>query len=278
MGALHAGHASLIQAAAQQRDQQQHRACRKVIVSIFVNPAQFAPSEDFDCYPRDLAADYALAVENGADYIFAPDVREIYPHYPQLLLPDQQQLRPSLVARRWEGQARPGHFEGVVTVVKRLFDLVKPDHAYFGEKDFQQLRVIEDMTAQLQLPTKIVRCHTVRDATGLALSSRNRHLSAAEKNAATSIPRALHAVGDAVRAATETLAVAPLLQAARMLLDDSISVDYLAIVDQHSLEPLTQLTVTNDAATEAAIDPKTGARIMFAGQLGSVRLLDNLPL
>ncbi|MCL2526460.1 MAG: pantoate--beta-alanine ligase [Coriobacteriia bacterium] len=276
MGALHAGHLSLIQTAAAQ--------CDEVVVSIFVNPAQFGPGEDFEQYPRSLDADADAARAAGANYIYAPAVTDIYPNYPELTVPQQAgessvvtphlmrglaldlDLNPGPLAADWEGAVRPGHFDGVVKVVKRLFDLVQPDRAYFGEKDFQQLRVIEDMVDRLQLPVEIVRCPTQRDTRGLALSSRNQYLSAAEYETALTISAALSAARNTVLGGESS--AEPILDAARAQLDPSIALDYLAIVDEQTLKPVAGV----DALRHQC------ARIIFAGRVGTTRLIDNQPL
>jgi len=241
MGALHAGHLSLIRKAVQD--------CDEVVVSIFVNPAQFGEGEDFERYPRSLEADREAALAAGANYVYAPVQTDIYPNYPQFDIPGEPfdaALIPGPLAVRWEGEKRPGHFEGVTAVVKRLFDLIQPDKAYFGEKDFQQLRVIESMVKQLALPVEIVRCPILRDEAGLALSSRNRYLSDTDYQQALTIPRAL-AAGD------------------QSLLSNSIVLDYFAEVDAETLEP-------------ALVPGKKGNLRIFAGTLGTTRLIDNCPV
>ena len=259
MGALHKGHLSLIEEAAQ--------TCDKVVVSIFVNPAQFAPCEDFERYPRTLDDDVAAARAAGATHIYAPTIEEVYPNYPDIeplrdsdgQLADIKQVLGTL-ATRWEGEVRPGHFEGVVAVVKRLFDLVQPDYAYFGEKDYQQLRIIENMVQQLKLPTKIVRCQTVRDDKGLALSSRNRYLSEEEYQIALTIPAALKTAAiDRGDGSPDTF-----LKSAATTLDENIRIDYFVAVDGQTLEPLQEINSSPDI------------RILFAGYVGSTRLIDNV--
>ncbi len=179
MGALHDGHLSLVDTA--------RRGTRAVVVSIFVNPTQFGPHEDFAAYPRDEARDAALLEARAVDAVFAPPVPEMYPPG------DETRVRPGKIASGLEGAARPGHFEGVCTVVAKLFAIVQPDVAYFGQKDFQQLRVMQTMTRDLRLPVRIQPCPTVRDADGLAVSSRNRYLDAEERLAATALSRGLFA-------------------------------------------------------------------------------------
>ena len=253
MGALHEGHLSLIRSAVAN--------CDKVVVSIFVNPTQFAPGEDFERYPRTLDDDIKAARAVGATHIYAPSIEEIYPSYPDLEAlrdssgqPVDMQLVFGTLTARWEGELRPGHFEGVVAVVKRLFDLVQPDYAYFGEKDYQQLRIIENMVQQLKLPVKIVRCETVRDENGLALSSRNRYLSEAEYATALKIPLVLTAAAAASEAGQNFAST----------LDSDIRVDYLVAVDGQTLEPL-----------EKGYD-SADIRILFAGYVGTTRLIDNV--
>jgi len=263
MGALHAGHASLIEAAATE--------CDEVAVSIFVNPAQFGEGEDFERYPRSLEKDYELAHAAGAQYIWTPTVEKIYPNYPEISLSGDKtgdKTASGPLAHRWEGEHRPGHFTGVVAVVKRLFDLIQPDKAYFGEKDFQQLRIIEDMTQRLSLPVEIVRCLTVRDKNGLALSSRNRYLSAEELSIAQSIPRALNVA--CVAASGGEKDPTSLLSAAKTELDSRIQLDYLSIVDEADLTILESL----DCKDRTSVKP----RIIFAGRINATRLIDNMPL
>src|SRR5213594_4593022 len=179
MGALHSGHASLIERAVREND--------AAVVSIFVNPTQFGPREDFAGYPRDEVTDVALCERLGVAMIFAPSVAEIYPEG------DATHVQPGPIADRLEGAARPGHFLGVATVVTKLFAIVRPDVAYFGQKDFQQLRVVQNLARDLHLGVRVVGCPTVRDADGLALSSRNAYLSADERRAALALPRGLFA-------------------------------------------------------------------------------------
>jgi pantoate--beta-alanine ligase len=179
MGSFHEGHLSLFRAAREEND--------TVVASLFVNPAQFAPGEDLDRYPRDEERDAALAASEGVDVLFAPDADEIYPPGFQTWV-DVEKLGSIL-----EGEHRPGHFRGVATVCLKLFNLVRPDRAYFGQKDAQQAAVIRRMVGDLAVPVEIRVCPTVRDADGLALSSRNAYLSPEEREAALALPRALRA-------------------------------------------------------------------------------------
>ena len=242
MGALHAGHAALIRAA--------RAECATVAVSIYVNPTQFAAAADLAAYPRTLDADAALAEVSGADLLFHPSDAEIYP-------PDEvvQPVDPGPLALRLEGAARPGHFAGVATVVSRLFDLVQPDRAYFGEKDAQQLRVVEWITARRTSEPRISirRVPTVRDTDGLALSSRNARLSPAGRTAAAAIPRALNAARDVLARGTST--VAQVRAAALHLLSQhpELTLDYLDLADPLTLEALPESATVNEALLTIAV-------------------------
>ena len=251
MGALHDGHAALIRAA--------RAECATVIVSIYVNPTQFTVAADLAAYPRTLDADAALAELNGADLLFHPSDAEIYP-------PDEavQPVDPGPLALRLEGASRPGHFAGVATVVSRLFDLVQPDRAYFGEKDAQQLRVVEWITARRTSapPINIRRVPTVRDADGLALSSRNARLSPAGRTAAAVIPRALDAARDAL--ASSAMSAAEVRSAALNVLSQhsELTLEYLDLAD-----PLTLAELPADAEIGNAL-------MTIAVTVDGVRLLD----
>lgn len=246
MGALHAGHMALVHAAAT------HRA--GIVTSIFVNPLQFSPTEDLSRYPRDEAGDLAQLEAAGCHLVWLPDVATMYP-------PDEATtIEVSGPALRWEGDARPGHFRGVATVCAKLFGQVRPDRAYFGEKDWQQLQVVTRMAADLLLPLEIIGVPTVREADGLALSSRNRFLTAAERPVAGRLNAVLR--GAAERLAGGVDAGPVLAQAGAHLARDGFSVDYVALVDGPSL---TSLQVA-----------RAPSRLIAAARLGSVRLLDNL--
>jgi len=246
MGALHAGHLSLISRSASENP--------LTVVSVFVNPTQFTDPEDLACYPRDLMRDIELAGNSGADLIFAPEVESVYP--PGF----DTTVEVGHLSQRWEGAFRPGHLKAVSTVVTILLNLAQPARAYFGEKDFQQLQVIRRMHHDLALPGEIIGCPTVRDMDGLALSSRNVRLSGEERERARSLPRAIAAVTAAVaRGETDVdrLEVAALAE-----LDGAgVEVDYLALVDGSSLEPLQALS--------------HGARLLIAAHVGEIRLIDN---
>lgn len=247
MGALHKGHASLIQAAKAQ--------CSPVVVSIFVNPKQFGPSEDFQKYPRTLESDRALLEGLGVDYLFAPPAEEIYPQGFRTLVNVEG------FSNRLEGRSRPGHFQGVATVVLKLFEIVQPRFAYFGRKDAQQCRIIRQMAADLNLDTEIVVSPIVRESDGLALSSRNAYLSADDRRAATVLHRSLEAVKAEIGAGQRD--AAHLIATARHLLDSEpgVKTDYVEIVDEKSLEPVTVL--------------RNSCLVLIAAQVGKTRLIDN---
>jgi pantoate--beta-alanine ligase len=247
MGALHKGHASLIQAAKAQ--------CSPVVVSIFVNPKQFGPTEDFQKYPRTLESDRALLESLGVDYLFAPPAEEIYPKSFRTLVNVEG------LSNRLEGRSRPGHFQGVATVVLKLFEIVQPRFAYFGRKDAQQCRIIQQMAADLNLDTEIVVSPIVREPDGLALSSRNAYLSPDDRRAATALHRALEAMKAEIGAGQRD--AAHLIAVARHLLntEPGVKTDYVEIVDAESLEPVTLL--------------RNRCLVLIAAQVGKTRLIDN---
>jgi pantoate--beta-alanine ligase len=241
MGALHAGHLALLAAAPVES---------AVVASIFVNPTQFGPHEDLSVYPRDEAGDLAKLEAAGCDLAWLPNVATMYPP------DDATTVEVRGPAERWEGAVRPGHFRGVATVVTRLFGQVRPDSACFGEKDWQQLQVVKRMVADLPLPVRIVGVPTVREPDGLAMSSRNRFLTAAERALAPTLQRVLQQT--AARAASP----AALDDARAALGSAGFAADYLALVDGPSLAPIDV--------------PRPGARLIAAARLGAVRLLDNI--
>ena len=246
MGALHDGHVQLIKHARPLGD--------TLVASIFVNPTQFAPGEDFEEYPRTFDADLARCAEVGVDVVFAPTIDTMYPSG----LDSTVMVDPGPLGSVLEGAARPGHFRGVLTVVAKLFGLVRPDVAVFGEKDYQQLVLIRQMAQALCLGVDVQGCPTVRDADGLALSSRNAYLAADERDTATSLYRALQAgAGAAVDGPEATLA------AAHSVIDDMpVDLDYLTLTDPDLGEPV----------------PGQEARLLIAARVGKPRLLDNLGL
>src|SRR5437899_9003741 len=245
MGALHNGHASLIVRAVREND--------LAVVSIFVNPTQFGPHEDFAAYPRDESADLSICERLGAAMVFAPTVDEMYP------AGDATRVQPGAIAARLEGAARPGHLTGVATVVTKLFAVVRPDVAYFGQKDFQQLRVVQALARDLRLGVRVVGCPTVRDEDGLALSSRNAYLSADERRAALALPRGLFAA----RADWERGERDPKRLADRVRQHAAaLALEYVSVAD-----PLTLAELTRPAAR---------AVISLAARVGKARLIDNV--
>jgi pantoate--beta-alanine ligase len=252
MGALHAGHLALMSAARERTD--------AVAVTIFVNPTQFGPNEDFARYPRTLEADVELCRQAGAALIFAPEAGEMYPPG------ERTRVRVSGLTEALCGPRRPGHFEGVATVVSKLFNVAGPCVAVFGRKDYQQLKVIERMARDLLLPVEIVAYPTVRDADGLAMSSRNRQLSPAERRAALSIPRALGAAARAFEAG-ERRAGALRGPVAEAIAAAGLRIDYVEIADADELQPF-----ADDA------DLGSRALLALAAFAGATRLIDNLVL
>jgi len=247
MGALHAGHMALVEEAKRHAD--------KVAATIFVNPAQFGPGEDFTRYPRQEEQDSRLLTEHGCDLLWLPAVGDIYP--PGFAT----RVSVSGASERWEGEVRPGHFEGVATVVARLLLLVRPDVALFGEKDFQQLAVIRRMVDDLGIGVEVAGVPTVREPDGLALSSRNAYLSAEERARAVALPNALNAAREAILGGK---AVANVLREAKQALVDAgfLRIDYFALVDTATLEPLDQ------SGGEM--------RLIAAAVIGATRLIDNI--
>jgi pantoate--beta-alanine ligase len=247
MGALHEGHLSLVRAA--------KARCDRVVASLFVNPRQFAPHEDFERYPRDEASDAAMLAAAGCDLLFAPERAAMYPEG------FSTNVIVTSVATMLEGQFRPHFFGGVATVVTKLLLQCLPDHAFFGEKDYQQLQVIKRLTLDLDIPVAIHGCHTVREQDGLAMSSRNAYLSADERRIAARLNHILHDAIKFVRAG-EPIAEAEAEASRHLIAAGFSSVDYVAI---------------RDAATLAEIgDLSAPARILAAVWLGKTRLIDNL--
>ena len=246
MGALHEGHASLVRQARAEADH--------VVATIFVNPLQFGPAEDFNRYPRTLDADLAVLREQGVAAVFVPPVGELYPDGEPSV-----RVAPGPIASILEGAHRPGHFDGVLTVVLKLLNLTRADLAYFGEKDYQQLTLVRSMVDDLNVPVTIVGVQTVREPDGLALSSRNRYLSTTDRTAALDLSRALlagvvaaHDGADAVLAAARSVLAA----------QPRLTVDYLALTDPR-LGPV----------------PAHGpARLLVAAKVGGTRLIDNVGL
>jgi pantoate--beta-alanine ligase len=255
MGALHDGHRALLARAGELS-----QPGGSILVSIFVNPLQFGPGEDLDRYPRALDSDLLVCAEMAAGVVFAPATSQMYPQ-PQVITVD-----PGPPGQVLEGASRPGFFTGVLTVVLKLFELTRPDVAVFGEKDAQQLALVRRMTADLNLGIEIASVPTVRDPDGLAVSSRNRYLSAAERAVARGLPRALRAGSEAQDAGPEAV-----LKAAQAVLDEAardqppLVTDYLAVADRDTFEPV-------------AAGCTGPALLLAAARAGTTRLIDNVPL
>jgi len=247
MGALHRGHLSLVARAKSE--------CGAVVASIFVNPLQFGPHEDFDRYPRQLARDCELFEAAGVDFVFAPSVAEMYPPGATTM------VDAGAIGDRLDGAHRPGHFRGVATVVAKLFHAVQPDKAYFGQKDAVQVAVLRQMVRDLNFPVELVACPIVRDEDGLALSSRNAYLLGDDRARALTIPRVLDAMREEVAAGV--LDADSVLSSGRDAVRrlGGIELEYLEIVDESTLEPV------------AAIRP--GTLVAIAASVGKTRLIDN---
>jgi len=254
MGALHEGHLSLVRAA--------RAECDHVVVSVFVNPTQFGPKEDFAAYPRDLDRDLRLLEAEGVDVVFAPPPEEVYP--PGF---DEWVEVSGPLTERLEGEFRPGHLRGVTTVVARLFRIVRPQRAYFGEKDAQQLRVLRRMAEEQRLAVEVIGLPTVREPDGLAMSSRNAYLSPGERTAALVVPRAL-ALGRRMVEEEGVRAAAAVRRAAEELIrgEPRARIDYVSVSDSETLEELTE------------IDSASGGLLLLAVRIGGTRLIDNAML
>lgn len=248
MGAFHEGHLQLMRRAKE--------VCDVAVASLYVNPTQFGKGEDFANYPRDLMQDAELAKSAGVDILFAPSTEEIYP------LDSMTTVKVSQVGELWEGEHRPGHFDGVATIVAKLFNIVRPDVAFFGRKDFQQCAVIKRLVADLNFNLDLYFEPTVRESDGLAMSSRNRYLSASERELAPRIFQTLMACRDQLRSGGSVASV--LDSGASNLAESGFEVDYLAYVRDDTLEPLNSL-----------VDEST---LICAARLGNTRLIDNLAL
>lgn len=250
MGALHEGHLKLVDEA--------RKHAEFVVMSVFVNPLQFGPTEDLSAYPRDLAGDAAKAAERGVDLLFSPAVDEMYP------APLRVSVVPTALHTRWEGAVRPGHFAGVLTVVAKLLNIVQPDVALFGQKDAQQATLVRAMVHDLDVPVEIVVAPTVRESSGLALSSRNAYLTHDEQGEATALVRALHAVAERFAAGARDSAALVAAGATVLAAEPGVVVDYLALVSGATLEPI-------ETASEGDV-------VLLAARVGRTRLLDNLVL
>jgi pantoate--beta-alanine ligase len=250
MGYLHAGHEALMRKAREE--------CDLVVVSIFVNPTQFGPSEDLEKYPRDLTRDQELCRRAGVELIFHPEAQEMYPRGAATWVEVEGMTEVAC------GAMRPGHFRGVTTVCAKLFNIVRPDRAYFGEKDFQQLQVIRRMARDLFMPLTIVGVPTVREADGLAMSSRNSYLTPTERQAARAVPRSLQAAQELVeRGELETANILAAIEAA-VAKQPLAKLQYAVIVEPDTLAPMRILT--------------REARLLVAVHIGKTRLIDTPPL
>ncbi len=249
MGALHEGHASLIRRAKKEN--------QITVLSIFVNPTQFGPNEDYERYPRTLEHDLSVAYYLGVDVVFAPEVKEMYPTSPQI------QIRFPEITRYWCGAYRPGHFEGVALVVAKLFHLVRPTMAYFGQKDYQQSVVIRRLVEELNFPIEIVVCPTVRESDGLALSSRNRYLNEEERKQAIALYKTLCLIK---KESKEEKRVEALIEKGKSFLANYplVRLEYLGIADGNTLEPLEQ------------VERERNPIALIAAYVGNARLIDNL--
>ncbi len=248
MGALHAGHRSLIQRA--------RRTCGTVVVSIFVNPLQFGPTEDYRRYPRDLSQDIACCREENVDLVFIPKLETLYPHN------FQTTVAVKALSQRWEGEHRPTHFQGVTTIVTKLLNLVRPTCTFFGQKDYQQFSVIRQLVKDLDIDTRITLCPTVRDADGLALSSRNHYLTKSQRQQALALYRALSAGKEAIAGGVRRADLAEKKMAKILDAGQRLTIDYLACCDARTLEPLPRLRGT--------------VVLLGAIWVGGVRFIDNL--
>lgn len=270
MGALHPGHGALLRAARSSAD--------LVVASVFVNPLQFDDDADYRNYPRQLEADVELLAEHGADLVFAPSVEEMYPGYPGFADSPAPLIRISAgeLGRRWEGAARPGHFDGVVTVVSKLFTLLSVPNpvsveAWFGEKDAEQVAIIRRMVADLGHRVTVRVLPSVRDENGLALSSRNQLLSAQDYDAALALPRALSALKERAEQG-RPLGISGLV--ARLIAAEGVDLDYLVVVDPWTLQEIA--TGTELVSEDGVLHGE--ALVLIAARVGPVRLIDNMRL
>lgn len=248
MGALHAGHRALIRRA--------RRTCGTVVVSIFVNPLQFGPAEDYRRYPRDLARDLACCREENVDLVFLPKAGILYPR------DFQTTVAVGALSQRWEGEYRPTHFQGVTTVVTKLLNLVRPDRAFFGQKDYQQYCLIRQLVKDLDLDTRITLCPTVRESDGFALSSRNRYVTKLQRQQALALYQALSAGKEAIARGTRRADLVEKKMAKVLDAGHGLVIDYLACCDARTLEPLARLRGT--------------VVLLGAIRTGGVRFIDNL--
>ena len=247
MGALHAGHLSLIHRARKQ--------CRTIVVSVFVNPLQFGPDEDLGRYPRSFSDDRRLCREAGVDLLFAPRPEEFYPS------DFQTTVTVNRLTQRWEGEDRPTHFQGVTTVVTKLFCAVRPHLSYFGQKDYQQYLVVNQLIRDLNWDMRMIRCPTIRESDGLAVSSRNRYLPANQRRQAGLLSKALRQGVDAIKSGERNVRTIQARMHKTLGNDPDVHVEYLAICHADNLEPLTKV--------------QGRAVLLGAVRLGNIRLIDN---
>ena len=250
MGALHAGHESLMRAAREETGY--------IVVSIFVNPTQFGPAEDFDCYPRPLDSDLKICEANGVDLVFHPDAKVMYPAGFQTLV-EVKGLQDVLC-----GASRPGHFRGVATVVLKLFNIIQPEVAYFGQKDAQQVRIIRRMVDDLNVPVRVRVCPTVREPDGLAISSRNQYLDEAQRTHARALFQGLEEVRERVLKGERDAQALREVLASRIAATPGAELEYAAVVDADTLKPVRKL--------------KGEVLVALAVKFGTTRLIDNLSL
>ena len=248
MGALHEGHLSLIRHA--------RKDCSMVVVSIFVNPLQFGPAEDLSRYPRPVKSDERLCREAGVDLLFWPSSEELYSKG------FQTSVKTNRLSLRWEGEARPTHFEGVTTVMTKLLCLICPDRTYFGQKDYQQWLVLKQLVKDLHIETKIIRCPTIRESGGLALSSRNRYLSAHQRTQAVSLSIALRQSVQVIKQGELNVRIIQNSMQKKLKEISRVQVEYLAVCDAKTLEPLIRI--------------KGQVVILGAIRIGNIRLIDNM--
>ncbi len=248
MGALHAGHRSLIQRA--------RRTCGTVVVSLFVNPLQFGPAEDYRRYPRDLSQDLARCREENVDLVFVPKLETLYPQ------DFQTTVAVKTLSRRWEGEQRPAHFQGVTTVVTKLLNLVRPARAFFGQKDYQQCCVIRQLVQDLDLDTRIILCPTIRESDGFALSSRNDYVTKSQRQRALALYQALSAGKAAIAEGMRRADLVEKNMTKVLNAGPGLTIDYLACCDARTLEPLSRLRGT--------------VVLLGAIRIGGVRFIDNV--
>jgi pantoate--beta-alanine ligase len=248
MGALHDGHRSLIARA--------RKSCDTVVVSIFVNPLQFEPSDDFGHYPRDLSKDLTMCRKEKADAVFIPQWQDLYPHE------FQTTVTVNKLSQRWEGEHRPTHFQGVTTIVTKLLNLVQPSQTFFGQKDYQQFLVIRQLVKDLELDAKLTLCPTIRDADGLALSSRNQYLLPAQRQQALLLYQALLSGKQAIKKGERRARVVEKHMAAIFEAKHQSHIDYLVCCEAKTLEPISRV--------------QSNTVLLGALRIGAIRLIDNL--